>query len=137
MSVVDQLKNLLAKKKSEAAGETTGSLSLGSPEATMDPFNEPSQAMMLPGADDPDSIDTQDHLPEAERVSIPLLGRRSIVAHQRVLFTMLAGSLLVPGSVAVFAVNQADKVAQQVRNTGDSLTQSQRLAKSVTQALVG
>jgi twitching motility protein PilJ len=137
MSVVDQLKNLLAKKKSEAAGETTGSLSLGSPEATVDPFHEPSQAMMLPGADDPDSIDTQDHLPEAERVSIPLLGRRSIVAHQRVLFTMLAGSLLVLGSVAVFAVNQADKVAQQVRNTGDSLTQSQRLAKSVTQALVG
>ncbi len=137
MSVVDQLKNLLAKKKSEAAGETTGSLSLGSPEATVDPFHEPSQAMMLPGADDPDSIDTQDHLPQAERVSIPLLGRRSIVAHQRVLFTMLAGSLLVLGSVAVFAVNQADKVAQQVRNTGDSLTQSQRLAKSVTQALVG
>lgn len=137
MSVVDQLKNLLAKKKSEAAGETTGSLSLGSPEATVDPFHEPSQAMMLPGADDPDSIDTQDHLPEAERVSIPLLGRRSIVAHQRVLFTMLAGSLLVLGSVAWYTLNQADKVAQQVRNTGDSLTQSQRLAKSVTQALVG
>jgi len=34
-------------------------------------------------------------------------------------------------------VNQADRVAQQVRNTGDSLTQSQRLAKSVAQALVG
>jgi len=139
MSVVDQLKNLLAKKKSEAAGETTGSLSLGSPEATMDPFqtHEPSQAMMLPGADDPDSIDSVDHVAEGERVSVPLLGRRSIVAHQRVLFTMLAASLLVLGSVAVFAVNQADKVAQQVRNTGDSLTQSQRLAKSVTQALVG
>jgi twitching motility protein PilJ len=140
MSVVDQLKNLLAKKKSsEAAGETTGSLSLGSPEATMDPFqtHETSQAMMLPGADDPDSIDSVDQIPEADRLAVPLLGRRSIVAHQRVLFTLLAASLVVLGSVAVFAVNQADKVAQQVRNTGESLTQSQRLAKSVTQALVG
>ncbi|WP_420849301.1 methyl-accepting chemotaxis protein [Ramlibacter henchirensis] len=74
---------------------------------------------------------------QGERVSVPFLGRRSIVAHQRILFMALAASLAVLGSVAVFAVNQADKVAQQVRNTGESLTQSQRLAKSVTQALVG
>jgi twitching motility protein PilJ len=34
-------------------------------------------------------------------------------------------------------LNQADKVAQQVAATGQSLMQSQRLAKSVSQALVG
>ena len=34
-------------------------------------------------------------------------------------------------------MNQADKVAQQVAATGQSLMQSQRLAKSVSQALVG
>ncbi|RYG11674.1 MAG: methyl-accepting chemotaxis protein [Burkholderiales bacterium] len=74
---------------------------------------------------------------EAELISVPLLGRRTIVTHQRVLFTLLALSLVVLGSVAIFAVNQADKVAQQVAGTGQSLMQSQRLAKSVSQALVG
>jgi twitching motility protein PilJ len=44
---------------------------------------------------------------------------------------------VVLGSVAIFAVNQADKVAQQVAGTGTSLMQSQRLAKSVSQALIG
>lgn len=140
MSVAAQLKNLFAKKKS-ADGETTGDLSLGSPEASMDPViqHAPTAAMPL---NDPDSIDGPesidgDQVPEAELVSVPLLGRRSSVSHQRILFAALAASLAVLGSVAVYAVNQADKVAQQVRNTGESLTQSQRLAKSVTQALVG
>ncbi|WP_428572765.1 methyl-accepting chemotaxis protein [Ramlibacter sp.] len=74
---------------------------------------------------------------QAELISMPFLGRRSIATHQRVLFTLLALSLVVLGSVAIFAVNQADKVAQQVAGTGNSLMQSQRLAKSVSQALVG
>ncbi|TFZ06471.1 methyl-accepting chemotaxis protein [Ramlibacter henchirensis] len=140
MSVVDQLKNLFSKKKSAGgAGENTshGHLSLGSPEATVDPMSvhEGTAAM---GLADPDTVDTLDGMAaQGERVSVPFLGRRSIVAHQRILFMALAASLAVLGSVAVFAVNQADKVAQQVRNTGESLTQSQRLAKSVTQALVG
>jgi twitching motility protein PilJ len=44
---------------------------------------------------------------------------------------------VVLGAVTVFALNQADRVAQQVAGTGQSLMQSQRLAKSVSQALVG
>jgi hypothetical protein len=63
-------------------------------------------------------------------------GAAAIVAHQRVLFTLLALALVVLGSVVV-AVRQADTVAQQVAGTGQSLMQSQRLAKSVSQALVG
>ncbi|WP_435531258.1 methyl-accepting chemotaxis protein [Ramlibacter albus] len=84
----------------------------------------------------PESVDGEEPT-EAELISVPLLGRRSIVTHQRVLFVLLAVSLLVLGSVAFFAVNQADKVAQQVGGTGQSLMQSQRLAKSVSQALIG
>ncbi|TFZ03653.1 methyl-accepting chemotaxis protein [Ramlibacter humi] len=143
MSVVDQLKNLFAKRKSsDAAGETTGELSLAAPDASLDPgtVQEPMQALASTDQDSvdaPDSLDAADHVPEAEQVAIPFLGKRSIVAHQRILFTLLAVSLVILGGVAVFAVSQADKVAQQVRNTGDSLTQSQRLAKSVSQALVG
>jgi hypothetical protein len=44
---------------------------------------------------------------------------------------------MLTGGDLLFALNQADKVAQQVAATGQSLMQSQRLAKSVSQALVG
>ena len=75
---------------------------------------------------------------EAEVISVPLLG----TPHHRdapadAVHPWLALSLVVLGSVAIFALNQADKVAQQVAGTGQSLMQSQRLAKSVSQALVG
>ncbi|WP_236589851.1 methyl-accepting chemotaxis protein [Ramlibacter aurantiacus] len=73
----------------------------------------------------------------AEPIEVPLLGRRTVVAHQRMLFAGLVVSLLVLGGVAAVAVRQADQVAQQVAATGQSLMQSQRLAKSASQALVG
>jgi len=43
----------------------------------------------------------------------------------------------VLATVAGVAVNKSDKAAQQVAGTGQSLMESQRLAKSVSQALVG
>ncbi len=70
-------------------------------------------------------------------LSLPLLGRRTVGQHQKILGVLLALSLLVLAVVAFLALNQADKVAQQVAATGQSLMQSQRLAKSVSQALVG
>lgn len=70
-------------------------------------------------------------------LSLPLLGRRTIGQHQRILVFFLAVSVAVLGTVTFLALNQADKVAQQVAATGQSLMQSQRLAKSVSQALVG
>ncbi len=130
MSVVDQLKNLFAKKSPEPAVETSGELSLGTPEASGLRVADPDSV-----ADD--SVVPLEPAHEAELISVPLLGRRTIVTHQRVLFTLLGLSLVVLGSVAVFAVRQADTVAQQVAGTGQSLMQSQRLAKSVSQALVG
>ncbi|HWP13177.1 MAG TPA: methyl-accepting chemotaxis protein [Ramlibacter sp.] len=84
-----------------------------------------------------DSIAPLEAAGQADLISVPLLGRRTVVTHQRVLFTLLAFALVVLGSVAAFAVRQADTVAQQVAGTGQSLMQSQRLAKSVSQALVG
>jgi twitching motility protein PilJ len=68
---------------------------------------------------------------------LPLLGNRTIGQHQKILATVLALALLVLGIVAFLALRQADIVAQQVAATGQSLMQSQRLAKSVSQALVG
>jgi twitching motility protein PilJ len=142
MSVVDQLKSLFSKKRAQP--EPSGELSLAMPDATVDPLQSgvvESRGSEGPlGADtigEEDSIAPLEELDAAELISVPLLGRRSIVTHQRILFLLLAIALVVLGAVAGLAITQADKVAQQVKNTGDSLMQSQRLAKSVSQALVG
>jgi twitching motility protein PilJ len=151
MSVVEKLSKLFSKKSEEAQLESSasGELSLAMPDASIDPMmatgsmdGTPQQHAPTAPAD-PDSVAEDDSIAppeaaeEADVISVPLLGRRSAVVHQRILFTLLLVSLVVLGSVAVFAVNQANRVAQQVAGTGQSLMQSQRLAKSVSQALVG
>jgi twitching motility protein PilJ len=70
-------------------------------------------------------------------ISIPLLGKRTVVAHQRILAALLALALIILALVTFFALTQADKVTQQLSATGQALMQSQRLAKSVSQAIVG
>ena len=81
------LKNLFSKKSSD--GESSGDLSLGSVDlaggTTIDAQRSGLMALTPDSVDDPESVDP---LPQqqAELVAIPLLGRRSIVAHQRILF---------------------------------------------------
>jgi twitching motility protein PilJ len=144
MSVVDQLKNLFAKKSAESS-HASSELSLAMADGSLDPMATgamdalPSASPMSITNPDPDSVDADSVAPadaaaQAELISVPLLGRRTVVTHQRILFTSLALALVVLGGVAIFAVKQADKVAQQVAGTGQSLMQSQRLAKSVSQA---
>ncbi|MBX3610717.1 MAG: type IV pili methyl-accepting chemotaxis transducer N-terminal domain-containing protein [Hydrogenophaga sp.] len=70
-------------------------------------------------------------------VSLPLLGRRPAEQHQRSLAVLLAFALLVLGAITFFILSQAEKNSQQVAASGQALMQSQRLAKSVSQALVG
>jgi twitching motility protein PilJ len=143
MSVVEKLSKLFSKKPEESQGETSGALSLATPDATLDPMmvrgalNAAAQQPADPDSVADDSIAPPEAVEQAELISVPLLGRRTVVTHQRILFTLLAVSLLVLAAVAFFAVNQANRVAQQVAGTGQSLMQSQRLAKSVSQALVG
>ena len=70
-------------------------------------------------------------------LDLPVLGRRTIAQHQRILLSLLGLSVLVVVAVAYRALNQAETVSQEVAATGQALMQSQRLAKSVSQALVG
>ena len=72
-----------------------------------------------------------------DTVTLPVLGTAPVERHQRTLFIMLGVALLVLALVAGFALRQSNTVAQQLTATGQSLMQSQRLAKSVSQALVG
>ncbi len=148
MSVVEKLKTLFSRKSDESQAES-GDLSLATPDGSIDhdatgsiETQQDSEAQPMMAQESEDSIDDEslhpgEGLEEADLISVPILGRRSVVIHQRILFTLLSISLLVLFAVAYFAVNQADKVAQQVAGTGQSLMQSQRLAKSVSQALVG
>ena len=70
-------------------------------------------------------------------LDIPVLGKRSVTEHQRILAALLGLALLVWALIGFYALTQADKVSQQLSGTGQTLMQAQRLAKSVSQALVG
>ena len=70
-------------------------------------------------------------------ISVPLLGRRPAEQHQRTLAVLLAFGLVVLGAVTFFVLSQTEKVSQQLAASGQALMQSQRLAKSVSQALIG
>jgi twitching motility protein PilJ len=141
MSVVDKLQNLFTKKQSES--EMDSRLSLAMPEDSSGAVGgetlqeDVAPAAALRGApvkeldDNPPKADTGD------LVSIPGLGSRTVVQQQRTLFVLGGAALLVLVGVAIYAVNQSDKVAQQLGATGQALMQSQRLAKSVSQAVVG
>ncbi|MEN9844823.1 MAG: hypothetical protein RLZZ612_2652 [Pseudomonadota bacterium] len=73
----------------------------------------------------------------SEKVSLPILGSRTAAEHQRFLGGVLLLSLLVLGGSVFWVITQSDKANQQVAASGQGLMQSQRLAKSVSQALVG
>jgi twitching motility protein PilJ len=74
---------------------------------------------------------------KGDLLSLPLLGRRTVGQHQKILASLLVLALIVLGVVTFLALNQADRVARELTATGESMMQSQRLAKSVSQALVG
>ena len=70
-------------------------------------------------------------------ISVPGLGKRTVTAQRRLLGGLLAVSLVVVLPAAAYKLWLSNALAQQTNATGQSLVQSQRLAKSVTQALAG
>ena len=73
----------------------------------------------------------------SDEVTLPLLGRRSVNAHQRLLGVLLAASLAGLLGTAGLALRDGNRITQQITATGVAQTQAQRLAKSASQALVG
>jgi twitching motility protein PilJ len=139
MSVVDQLKNLFSKTPSES--DLDSRLSLAMPDATIDPASaetlQDAQNQPAQSASSSAKSDAEQEGDEGDLISVPMLGSRTVVQHQRLLSLLLAAALVVLAGVTFVALNQSDKVAQQLGATGQSLMQSQRLAKSVSQAVVG
>ena len=70
-------------------------------------------------------------------VAVPGIGKRSARMQRRLLGALLALSLSVLIPAATYELLQLNTLAQQIEATGQSLMQSQRLAKSVTQTLLG
>lgn len=93
-------------------------------------FDVASQRSVLPG-----EVETAGDA--GDQINLPILGTRSIAQHQRILFIFLGVALLILALVTYRALSQAETVAREATATGQSLMQSQRLAKSVSQALVG
>ncbi|TAG34352.1 MAG: methyl-accepting chemotaxis protein [Polaromonas sp.] len=147
MSVIEKIQKLF-KSKSTPSEDSMEMVSVGAP---VDPV---SSGMIDPASLSTAAIRTAENSEDAfsrrmaatedptvsvnpDLLVLPLLGRRTIAEHQRILLTLLGLSVLVLAGVAYRALDQAEVVSQRVAATGQSLMQSQRLAKSVSQALVG
>ncbi len=136
MSVVNTIANLFNRKP---AGSNEAGSAADPGELVADDL-KPYQADGLDSVQgDPDAPLSE--LPETETradlITLPLLGQSTPARHQRRLLMLLALGVVVLALVAGWVLQQADRVAQQLTATGQSLMQSQRLAKSVSQALVG
>ena len=68
---------------------------------------------------------------------LPLIGEKPVGTQQKILFAMVAIGLVGLTATAVYSINSATQGAAQVGASGQALMQSQRLAKSVSQALIG
>jgi twitching motility protein PilJ len=76
--------------------------------------------------------------PVQEPAALPLIGKRfSPAQQQRVLLGMVIGGAAAFVLTGALALNDANRQAGQLAATGQALMQSQRLAKSVSQALIG
>lgn len=68
---------------------------------------------------------------------LPIIGNQPIAIQQRVLLALVLVGLVGLVGMTAYALTSASKGATQVAASGQSLMQSQRLAKSVSQALIG
>jgi twitching motility protein PilJ len=68
---------------------------------------------------------------------LPIIGSQPIAAQQRILIALVLVGLIGLVAMTLISFNAASKGAAQVGASGQALMQSQRLAKSVSQALIG
>ena len=73
----------------------------------------------------------------AEKAGLPFIGNRSLAAQQRILALVSGVGLVGLIAVTFFSLLGANRGSVDVAASGQALMQSQRLAKSVSQALLG
>jgi twitching motility protein PilJ len=138
MAVVDQLKSFFRKKTRDA--EQDSRLSLGMPDVSTYPSEvgaDFKSGLTQYGVQEEVVAPVGSEKPATDLIALPVLGKKTIAQHQRILSIALVVSLVLLALVTLVGLNRSEKAAQQLSATGQSLMQSQRLAKSVSQALVG
>ena len=73
----------------------------------------------------------------AAGTGLPLIGNRPVAEQQRILFFMIVLGFIGLIAMTLLSVRSANQGSAQVGASGQALMQSQRLAKSVSQALIG
>jgi twitching motility protein PilJ len=106
-------------------------------DAAPEPQVQAAEAGSVPVAAEPPPLVAASEAAPPESPRIGRSQRSSPARQQRVLALALAAVVLLLLLVAGSAILRAERLAQQVAATGQALMQSQRLAKSVSQALVG
>jgi len=149
MAIVDQLKNLFGKKP---VPEATGGLSLQeapseqvSSDRLLGSNTQESVDFRLPQeTEEPASIFSESRMAtemmpsqETELLTLPVLGSRTAAQHQRILGILLGLAGVTLAAMIFVSLRQADSSSLQVAASGQALMQSQRLAKSVSQAMLG
>jgi len=136
MAVVDQLKRLFKKKGRESDADSR--LSVGQPDVSMYQLEAELKSSQTqygpPEIVAPYAEGVRD---AADLLALPFLGKKTVAQHQRVLWILLIGLALVLGVLTFVGLTQSGEAAQQMAATGQALTQSQRLAKSASQAVLG
>ncbi len=136
MAVIEKLKQWMNRSASAPKGDADEGLSID--KSLSRQGDDSSQAMLEESLNSPQSV-MQDLLMDQseDQISLPLLGVRGVEQQRRILSGLLLAAVVTLGVLAFIALRQSSAVAQQVAATGQSLMQSQRLAKSVSQALIG
>ncbi len=135
MAMLDRFQGLFKKK--EAADEPDLS------NASNEQITEMAAARLAPELPDDDSNESRvaegDSVlsDEAGVVAVPLLGRKPADEHRRTLTLLLGIAVVVLAGVIFYVLSQTERASQQLAASGQALMQSQRLAKSVSQALIG
>ena len=84
-----------------------------------------------------DQRDVEDSRGEQPIGRLPLIGRLAVGTQQRLLVGLLAVSMVLVGIALAATLRTTSYSAQLLNTSGDALMQSQRLAKSVSAALLG
>ncbi|HQX07266.1 MAG TPA: type IV pili methyl-accepting chemotaxis transducer N-terminal domain-containing protein, partial [Zoogloea sp.] len=137
MSVVKQIGNLF-NRKSDAPQTDAGPASDQDLLSSEELRNYQTDALnSVQGDPDGSFAESPAAQSETDLITLPVLGESTAANHQRRLLILLALGVVLLAVIAGWVLQQADRSAQQLAATGQSLMQSQRLAKSVSQALVG
>ena len=139
MALASQLSNLFNRKPQESSASGDEPLTAEAAQGTSVALHgDESRALgdssvMVSAVDESEDL----ALPDDDTFAVPLLGTRTAAQHPRLLSILLGWALLALVITGFWTVSRTDKGARQVGAIGQSLMQSQRLAKSVSQALVG